>query len=62
MRAMSKGELARRAGVSYITFNRWLQEPSLQDKLAPFKLSKYKKILPPGAVEIIAEHYVIEID
>ena len=62
MRAMSKSELARAAGVSVETFRRWLQDPSLQAKLAPFNLKVKQHILPPGAVEIIATHYVIEID
>ena len=62
MRAMTKSALAKAAGVSYITFWRWLQDPCLQAKLAPFNLKKQQHILPPGAVEIIATHYVIEIN
>ena len=62
MRAMTKSELAQAAGVSYATFARWLKDPVLQTQLAPFNLKKQQHILPPGAVEIITNHYVIEID
>ena len=62
MRAMTKSQLAKKAGVSSRTFYQWLQEPMLQAQLAPFKLKIKQKILPPGAVEIICKHYVIEID
>ena len=62
MKAMFKSELAAAAGVSYATFSRWLRDPNLQAKLAPFNLEKQQHILPPGAVEIICKHYVIEID
>ena len=62
MRAMSKSALAKAAGVSYTTFWRWLQEPEMQAMLKPFNLKKQQKILPPKAVQIIADHYVIEIN
>jgi len=62
MRAMTKSQLARKAGVSIRTLRRWLRDPSIKAKLAPFKLTEKQQILPPGAVEKIAEHYVIEID
>ncbi len=56
---MTKSELARAAGVSYATFARWLRDPEIKAKLAPFNLKKQQHILPSGAVEIICEHYVI---
>lgn len=59
---MTKSELARAAGVSYTTFARWLKDPIIQKQLVPFNLKKQQHILPPGAVEIITNHYVIEID
>ena len=59
---MTKSELARAAGVNYTTFWRWLQRPAIRQLLAPFHLTKNQKIIPPGAVEIICKHYVIEID
>ena len=62
MRAMTKAQLAKKAGVSRWTLQRWLKEPYMRDKLKPFNLSPKQQILPPSAVEIIANHYVIEID
>lgn len=62
MRAMSKAELAQRAEVSPSTFRKWLQHPAIREQLAPLGLKTKQKILPPKAVQIIAEHYVIEID
>ena len=59
---MTKSQLARAAGVSYRTFYQWLQDPVLQDQLRPFNLKRQQHLLPPGAVEIICKHYVIEID
>ena len=62
MRAMTKAQLAKKAGVSGRTLYAWLTNPYIQTKLEPFNLKKKQKLLPPGAVEIIANHYVIEID
>lgn len=62
MRAMTKAQLAKKAGVSSSTFWRWLHNPCIKRQLEPFNLTKQQKLLPPGAVEIIANHYVIEID
>ena len=62
MKAKTKAQLAKAAGVHYTTFWRWMQNPKIQDKLAPFKLNKNQHILPPGAVKIICEHYALEID
>jgi len=58
---MTKRQLAKVAGVSIWTLQRWLKTPYMQQQLAQFKLTK-KQILPPKAVEIIANHYAIEID
>ena len=62
MKAMTKAELARAAGVSRVTFMKWLNDPHLQKKLAPLNIQKNQHILQPSAVQIICEHYVIEID
>lgn len=62
MRAMTKAELAKRAGVSHDTFERWLDEPLIRQQLEALNVKKYQRILPPRAVQIIADHYVIEID
>ena len=58
---MTKRQLAKRAGVSQKTLMRWLKQPQMQQQLAPYNLKPKQQILPPGAVKIIAEHYVIEI-
>lgn len=62
MKAMTKSALARAAGVSMRTFRRWLNEPYIVQQLAPLKLKKKQQKLPPSAVQIITEHYAIEID
>jgi len=61
IRAMTKRQLAKRAGVSQKTLMRWLKQPQMQQQLAPYHLKPKQHLLPPGAVKIIAEHYVIEI-
>lgn len=62
MRAMTKSQLAKAAGVSESTLRNWLREPYIHEQLAPLHLNPYSRILPPAAVKIIANHYVIEID
>jgi phage terminase small subunit len=62
MRAMTKSQLARKAGVSMRTLRRWLADPYIQTQLAPLQLKKQQVKLPPRAVQIISEHYAIEID
>ena len=61
MKTMSKAELAKAAGVSGRTLRRWLKEPYIAHQLEPFRLKKQQKKLPPRAVQIICEQYVIEI-
>ena len=61
-KSRTKAELARAAGVSGRTLRRWLLHPRMQEKLAPLQLKRQQQILPPEAVKIICEHYVIEID
>ena len=62
MRAMTKSQLARKAGVSERTLQRWLADPYIRQQLAHLKLKTKQQLLPPSAVQIIAEHYAIEID
>jgi len=62
MRAMTKSQLARKAGVSIRTLRRWLSDPNIQRLLKPMQLKKQQQLLPPSAVQIITEHYAIEID
>lgn len=59
---MTKSELAKAAGVSQETLRRWLLDPFIAQQLAPMKLKKQQKKLPPRAVQIIVDHYAIEID
>jgi len=61
MRAMTKSQLARYAGVSRWTLRRWLEEPYMQEQLAKYPLiHRYK--LPGNLIKIICDHYVIDID
>ena len=62
MRSLTKKELVKAAGVSARTFRRWLETPYMRERLKPFGLKKQQHILPPEVVEIITEHYVIEVD
>ena len=59
---MTKSDLAKAAGVSSETLRRWLKDDFIVSRLAPLKLKKQQKKLPPRAVQIITDHYVIEID
>lgn len=61
IKAMSKSRLAKAAGVPYKVFQRWLQDPCIRKKLAPCHLKPQQHILPPKAVQIICEHFVIEV-
>ncbi len=61
MKRISKSELAKAAGVSARTFRRWLATPYMRERLKPFGLKKQQHILPPEVVEIIVNHYVIDI-
>ena len=62
MKAMTKAELARAAGVSRVTFWRWLKDPYIQQQIEAFQWSDMQKKLPGKLVKIICEHYVIDID
>ena len=60
MKAMTKSQLAKAAGVSRWTLSRWLKEPYMLEQMAKYPLSKKYK-LPGQLVKIICEHYVIDI-
>ena len=62
MRAMTKSQLAKKAGVSKRTFRRWLADPYIRRQLKFMNLKQQQSVLPPSAVQIIADHYAIEID
>ena len=59
---MTKSALAKAAGVKENTLRSWLQDPHIRQQLAPLHLNKHARILPPAAVQIICDHYVIKID
>ena len=59
---MTKSELAKAAEVSERTLRRWLNTPYMRKKLRRFKLKDRQRILPPAAVKIICDHYVIKTD
>lgn len=61
-KSMSKSRLAKAAGVKYKVFQRWLNDPHTKQLLAPCHLKPKQQILPPKAVQIIAENYDIEIN
>ena len=54
--------MAKKAGVSRWTLRRWLRDPYIRQQLAPYQLTEKQQLLPPGAVQIIINHYAIEID
>ena len=62
MKAMSKGELARAAGVSRWTLQRWLKAPYMKAQVAQFEITPKQQKLPGKLVKIICEHYVIDLD
>lgn len=59
MKAMYKSELARLAGVSPRTFQRYMV--SRQKVLATMGVSLHAHLLPPQAVKYICDDYGIEI-
>ena len=59
MRAMTKSELAERAGVSVNTLNRWCKP--FRRELEAMGLTPKQRLLPPMAVKFIAEKLCIEV-
>ena len=59
MRAMTKSELADRAGVSVNTLNRWCKP--FRQELEAMGLTPKRRLLPPVAVKLIAERLCIDI-
>jgi len=62
MKAMTKTQLAQAAGVSRKTLMRWLKEPDMQQRLAPFRLKRKQHKLPGKLIKILCDHYVIDLD
>ena len=59
MRAMTKSELAERAGVSVNTLNRWCKP--FRWELEAMGVTRKQRLLPPMAVKFIAEKLCIEV-
>jgi transposase-like protein len=59
MKAMSKQQLADKAGVSINTFCRWCKP--FRNELEALGLQPKSKILPPSAVKFIAEKLCIDL-
>jgi hypothetical protein len=60
MKAYSKIELVRAAGVSGETFRRWLKRDKIF--LAENHITPRTKILPPKVVKYLCEKYDIEVE
>jgi len=58
-KAMYKSELARLAGVSYRTFQRYLA--TRREILTAMGIPPSAKILPPKAVKYVSEDYCIDL-
>ena len=62
MKAMYKYELARAAGVSTRTLSSFIEINKEQiERDVGIQLHRHAKILPPGVVKWISEHYCIDI-
>ena len=59
MRAMTKSELAERAGVSVNTLNRWCKP--FRQELEAMGLRPNARVLPPNVVMFLAEKYCIDV-
>lgn len=59
MKAMSKSELAVRAGVSVNTLNRWMRPHS--GELAAMGLRANQRVLPPHIVKYLVEKFCIDL-
>ncbi len=59
MQAMSKSELADRAGVSLSTLTRWCKP--YKDDLNAMGLQPNAKVLPPNIVKYLTEKFCIDI-
>lgn len=60
MKSYSKSELARAAGVSSSTFQRWIRKQS--EQFSQWGITPRTQILPPVAVRWICHQYGIDED
>ena len=61
-RARSKGELAKAAGVSLVTFNEWLRSPRVKEALQEMGAYDGQRVYSPRQVEFICDMYGIVFD
>ena len=59
MKAMSKQQLADRAGVSLNTLRRWMKP--LRQELEERGMPPGARVLPPSVVKFIAERFCIDV-
>jgi transcriptional regulator with XRE-family HTH domain len=59
MKAMTKQQLADRAGVSLNTLNRWMKP--LQQQLEDLGMLPGARILPPSIVKFLADRFCIDV-
>ena len=60
MKAVSKQQMANKAGVSINTFNRWCKP--FQKELEAMGLPPRARMLPPNVVKFIAEKFCIDVE
>ena len=60
MKAMTKQELAIRAGVSRQTMSKWIKP--FQEQLSAMGVSTKTKLLPPKAVKLLCDYYCIDVN
>ena len=60
MKAMTKQDLADKAGISLQTLRRWCKP--LNSQLTEMGVRRKTKLLPPKAVKLICEYFCIDVD
>ena len=59
MKAMSKSELADKAGISLSTLARWMKP--YEQQLHDMGLTTHTRVLPPRIVKFLAETFCIDV-
>ena len=60
MKAMTKQELADKAGVSRQTMSKWIKP--FQEQLSAMGVSTKTIVLPPKAVKLLVDYYCIDVN
>ena len=60
MKAMTRQQLAARAGVSVRTLNTWFR--ACERELSALGLTPRMRVLPPSIVHFLAEKYCIDVE